>query len=491
MVENPGNPFDDGHESRDRAQQSRLSRPVGPTQQNRFPTVNAQTDPSERGEGARQSDGRLERNDRTHDAQRLAPPGPGSFRGSWRLNQTPHVERPPEPKPVYAPTGMQKIVDLTKKPAQRGVEIPRRPIGQSALLIAGKALIWAGILVLGFAGYQLWGTDIAEASSQRTLKSEFQQFLQANPLPAAPTTTVPTSTVPVDPAVGTTVPTTIAAPPANAPVVLPGEAVAIIHIPKIDVEKIVVSGVGVPDLKKGPGHYISTPLPGEPGNAAIAGHRTTYGAPFYNLDSLGIGDEIRVTTRAGEFVYIVNDAFIVRPSDTTVLAATDDNRLTLTTCNPRFSDRQRLIVTALLQGSPVAPGTVIETPPAVAETDLASGEGENGDIVTTSVAGADPSVTTPTTLPSDSPSSTVPDVDAQLKAQQNEIEENSLAFSGDPGARLPTLAWGFVAIGVWVGFWALGRRWRKIPAFLLGVLPFSVVMFEFYQQFARVLPGHV
>src|SRR5207247_10810123 len=123
-----------------------------------------------------------------------------------------------------------------------------------------------------------------------------------------------------------------------------GDAVAIIEIPKINVSKAVVQGVGTEDLKKGPGHYPSTPMPGEKGNAAIAGHRTTYGHPFYDLDALKPGDDILVSTREGKFDYKVDHSINVDPHDIAVLNDTGDNLLTLTTCTPRFSAAQRLIV---------------------------------------------------------------------------------------------------------------------------------------------------
>src|SRR5206468_12704168 len=100
------------------------------------------------------------------------------------------------------------------------------------------------------------------------------------------------------------------------------------------VEKTVVQGVGVEDLKKGPGHYSDTPMPGQQGNASIAGHRTNYGAPFYNLDQLKPSDPILVTTVQGSFRYDVLETKIVRPSKVDVLENTPDNRLTLTTCHP-------------------------------------------------------------------------------------------------------------------------------------------------------------
>ena len=100
--------------------------------------------------------------------------------------------------------------------------------------------------------------------------------------------------------------------------------------------KAVVQGVGVEDLKKGPGHYPQTPMPGQKGNAAIAGHRTTYGHPFYDIDALKAGDDIFISTREGKFQYKVDHSMNVNPSDVAVLDPTTDNRLTLTTCTPKF-----------------------------------------------------------------------------------------------------------------------------------------------------------
>ena len=143
-----------------------------------------------------------------------------------------------------------------------------------------------------------------------------------------------------------------------------GEALGRITIPAIDVHEIVVVGVGTEDLRKGPGHYGSTPLPGQPGNAAIAGHRTTYGAPFGRIDELAPGDRIIVETLQGTFVYSVvqNSADltgraighrIVSPKAVEVLDDYGDNRLTLTSCHPRYSSKQRIVVQATLVGDPV------------------------------------------------------------------------------------------------------------------------------------------
>src|SRR4029453_16638600 len=98
--------------------------------------------------------------------------------------------------------------------------------------------------------------------------------------------------------------------------------------------------------------------PGEPGNAAIAGHRTTYGAPFLDIDNLQPGDQIVATTYAGRFVYQVTGTVVVSPSDTSVLDNTPDDRLTLTSCDPKYSAKNRIIVSAVIdQAAPAPVGT--------------------------------------------------------------------------------------------------------------------------------------
>src|SRR5438552_2508766 len=178
----------------------------------------------------------------------------------------------------------------------------------------GRSLITLGILLLLFVAYQLWGTGIYESRAQGDLKSEFRSLLRTSPT-ASSSTTGPTTTT-TGPA-----PTTTTAPP---PVSLPSDGSAVAHlvIPKISLDKFVVEGVGVSDLRKGPGHYPTTPLPGQVGNSGIAGHRTTYGAPFGDLDKLAGGDHISVTTQEGSFEFVVdekNGIQVVQPGDLAVL----------------------------------------------------------------------------------------------------------------------------------------------------------------------------
>ena len=115
-----------------------------------------------------------------------------------------------------------------------------------------------------------------------------------------------------------------------------------------------IEGVDADDLKNGPGHYPDTPLPGEKGNAAIAGHRSTYGAPFANVDNLDPGDPITVTTLQGSFHYSVTGQEIVSPDDVQVLDDKGDNELTLTACHPKYSASKRIVIHAKLEGTPVA-----------------------------------------------------------------------------------------------------------------------------------------
>jgi len=256
-----------------------------------------------------------------------------------------------------------------------------------------------GVLVLLFAAYELWGTNLREASAQRDLRRDLERVLATpDPTPRAP---------------------------------LPGDAVARLEIPKIGLEKAVVEGVGVPDLKKGPGHYPGTPLPGQPGNAAIAGHRTTYGAPFWSLDELAPGDEIRATTRQGEFVYRVTGSQVVRPWENQVLRDEPGNVLTLTTCNPRFSARQRLIVKAVLVG------TAAEAAPG----------GEPADV-----------------LPSD-------------------------PFAGDGSVKAVVL-WGLLAAGVALLAWLLARRYHWL-LYLPGAALVLLVLFGFFERLSSILPAGV
>jgi sortase A len=127
---------------------------------------------------------------------------------------------------------------------------------------------------------------------------------------------------------------------------LKGDSIARIDIPAIGVDEYVVEGTDVDSLRKGPGHYPETPLPGEPGTAAVAGHRTTYGAPFREIDQLKHGQRITIDMPDGRFLYRVERTKIVDDQDLSVLDRVGYQRLVLSACHPLYSAAQRIIVFA-------------------------------------------------------------------------------------------------------------------------------------------------
>jgi sortase A len=178
-----------------------------------------------------------------------------------------------------------------------------------------------GVLAALFTAYELWGTGLVTARAQSALRDDVALhglvdygLLEGNQR--------------------------------GGPI--PGGAVGYIKIPKIGLDMLFVQGVSVEALRRGPGHYPQSPLPGRAGNVAIAGHRTTYLHPFWSLDKLAKGDRIILRTRKGSFVYQVEWVKVVDPSATWVIDPTPTPSVTLTTCNPRFSASQRLIVRGTL-----------------------------------------------------------------------------------------------------------------------------------------------
>ena len=126
-----------------------------------------------------------------------------------------------------------------------------------------------------------------------------------------------------------------------------GDPLTRLKIPAIDVSTVVVEGTTASALRAGAGHYVNTPLPGEVGNVGIAGHRTTYGKPFADLDRLKPGDEVVLETPLGTHIYRVSrDPFVVEATDWSVISQTPAPTLTLTACHPKGSARQRIVVRA-------------------------------------------------------------------------------------------------------------------------------------------------
>lgn len=202
-----------------------------------------------------------------------------------------------------------------------------------------------GVVTLLFVVYTLWGTRLQTAAAQAELEDDFaaQTEVQPGPVPEDRLTGLQAEW---DDAIGE------------------GGAIARIQIPKLGVDSIVVAGTGREPLRKGPGAWEHGSLPGAPGNATISGHRTTYGAEFNRVDELVPGDEIIVTTLAGETVYRVRDNEIVEPTDVAVTDQRGANELTLTTCHPKFSAAERLIVYADMVSGPF----VEAEPPAAVDS---------------------------------------------------------------------------------------------------------------------------
>ena len=155
-------------------------------------------------------------------------------------------------------------------------------------MAVGRVVLVSGVLVLLFIPYLLWGTGLQTARSQAQLRTEF-----AN---AQRRAGVSIAGHPVVPKKGDPISQLKVAAPISDPAL--GTALGVITIPAIDLSMVVVEGTGDDQLRSGPGHYPGTPLPGEAGNSAIAGHRTTYLHPFYNLNDLVAGDSITIETKS-------------------------------------------------------------------------------------------------------------------------------------------------------------------------------------------------
>jgi sortase A len=210
-----------------------------------------------------------------------------------------------------------------------------------ALRIIGKTLISMGVGVLLFVAWTLWGTGIYTAREQAELARQFDSA------PFLPQHQVEKER--------------------NSGFVKlkgfrpsPGSAVFKISIPAIDLHQVVVEGVDTDSLRRGPGHYPTCregfelciddfeneAWPGERERVIVSGHRTTYGAPFWDLDKLRNGNEIHVETKWGNFIYKVVDSTVVDDSSRTIAVPGNEAELVLTTCNPKFSAAERLVVFA-------------------------------------------------------------------------------------------------------------------------------------------------
>ena len=196
-----------------------------------------------------------------------------------------------------------------------------RPMVRAVLRFVASVLIVSGVLMIGDAGATLlWQEPVSYLLADRQ-QGQLEEAL-ANPKQRK---------------------RVIARMP------LPGDSIGKISLPTLDRSFYIVEGTDLGDLRKGPGHYADTPLPGDRGTVAIAGHRTTYGAPFRKIDDLDPGDPIRIDMPYGRFTYRVEKTSIVEPTDLSVKKKVSFDRLVLTACHPLYSASQRIVVFARLE----------------------------------------------------------------------------------------------------------------------------------------------
>ena len=273
-----------------------------------------------------------------------------------------------------------------------------------------------------------------------------------------------------------------------------------------------MQGVSEADLQMGPGHYPGTPLPGYKGNVGIAGHRTTFGAPFFRLNELVPGDLIYLTdTSDSTWVYRVTHQWVVPPSDVGVLGPTNGAELTLTTCNPRFEATSRLVVRAVLT-SELRPGTVSASlpkaghapgaPPSTAPLSSPT----TGAPTRTASAGTVP----PRTAPSRTvPAVTAPAVTAPARAHPAAPGKDAASLAPAGGGWWATLGWGGLALAVWVAARVSAARvararqgaqrgapgWRRgrhmgLLVLVAGALVCLVPLWFTFENAVRLLPAN-
>ena len=262
----------------------------------------------------------------------------------------------------------------------------------------------------------------------------------------------------------------------------PGDAIARIEIPSIGVDSVVVAGVDPDDLKTGPGHYEGTPMPGQLGNSAIAGHRTTYGQPFYRLDEVEVGDEIVLTTVQGRFVYRATGSEVVEPGASHVVATTDPTvaTLTLTTCTPRYTANERLVVYADLDVEASA-----RPQPAVLEYGGETDEETSGTTVpATTVTGG----TSPTTV--EDPTIAAGGGGGAAGVTEESADAFSHGWFSDGSAWPQVVIWGLICTAVAVAAYLLARSVRRVwVGVFVGCVPFLVALYFFFQNVNRLLPA--
>jgi len=196
------------------------------------------------------------------------------------------------------------------------------PVKGLYLIVAGAVLLALGVIALVGVALYIRSTNSYTRNAQKQLRAHWDQ----KPFPVRKAENV-----------------NVAA----------GAPVARLIVPRLNLDAIVVQLADLDDranLNRGPGHVPGTAYPGMPGNVFIAGHRTTYGAPFGRIDELRNGDKIILVTAEGRHVYTVYEQRIVEPDDLSVLGQEGEPRVTLMACHPRFSASKRILVIGRLTG---------------------------------------------------------------------------------------------------------------------------------------------
>ncbi|MEO6123718.1 MAG: class E sortase [Ilumatobacteraceae bacterium] len=488
-----------------------------------------------------------------------ADAGPDSFAAAVAAEPPPTTKAPaPAPTPIWTPPPALRRNGAPKRKRISRWDRPPEPHDWRWVVgHIGRALITLGLLMFGFVAYQLWGTGIQTARAQNQLDTQFDNLFEENGIvpdtlgPPTSTTVVETAesapgttsvtdppttsgttgpTSPTDTAAATTEPPTTAAPvEQNYGNIDPGEALLKLVIPRIDFNWKVVAGVSSKDLAKGPGHFADTPLPGQLGNSAIAGHRTGHGGPFLDLDRLQPGDEIQVYTKLGDaYVYIVTDSVVVDPSDYHVITDSDPNAATLTlvTCDPKYTSKRRLVVHATLdptRGSPVglpliyygqdepipvepilpSDDTTLDTSVNTSPSTTASIASTASTATTTAVTA--PGATTGSSVDSTTPIETDPAADTSTVSGGDDGSDSTpaaSAFAGedafsqgwfdDVAAWPHVIGWAVLLAAVAYGAFRLAKRYRRLYlALLVGCVPFVVVLYFFYENVNRLLPAAI
>lgn len=339
----------------------------------------------------------------------------------------------------------------------------------------GRTLIAMGLLLFAFIAYQLWGTGIQTARAQQSLSNELRAQFATTTTVTTTTTAPPPSTPDSLPSSGplpttTTSTTTLPPFPLSSRVEL-GAPMARLEIPAIHVDYIVVEGVRVVDLQRGPGHFPESRQPGQLGNVAIACHRTTYGAPCYDLDHLRAGDKILLTTTAGTYVYGVTDSEVVSPRSYSQVVPSRDNSsatLALTTCTPIGTANKRLVIHAALLPQLSSPAFSGVTATTIAHPSSVPG-------------GTSPSSNiSPTTV---EPSSAMV-FDSNDAFAQGWFDRPSLVVQCAIWAVLLGLIT-FVA-------YRIGRRFHRLwVAFAVGAVPFVVTLYFCFENLNLLLPASI